>query len=310
MLKITPYNFNTLKTKQNPSFGSKSTDILKGWKKYSSGILKPNDCDLLDLRKYKEDHPQITAENYNEILNVAHPDFFALKAKVRDITASCFFRHGSFYGTWSEAFQDVVNVFGKLFKPNQKKPVDMLIVGIGKSQEPFSYLATIKELVNEKQLKDVLNLHTIDIQGRPPKEAMFEYSFFEGHEKPPFASSSFVLDDIMFNSKVVSRAYRVNDEILSFLSDSYGSNNSKWATRVQDVIADYEPNKFDVVSANNVLGYINDDSEFYHSITHLLKAIKKKGFLISDEGLKDYLVELNLNNNFIEIARGIWQKQS
>ena len=51
VLKITPYNFNTLKTKQNPAFGSRSTDILKGWKKYSSGILKPNDCDLLDLRK-------------------------------------------------------------------------------------------------------------------------------------------------------------------------------------------------------------------------------------------------------------------
>ena len=42
----------------------------------------------------------------------------------------------------------------------------MLIAGIGKSQEPFSYLSTLKSLFKNKKLTDILKLKTIDLQSK------------------------------------------------------------------------------------------------------------------------------------------------
>ena len=76
--------------------------------------------------------------------------------KQYQITASSYFRRGPYYGSANDNFQNIINVFQTIFDKNIKQPIKMLIVGIGDSQEPFSYLAVIKNIIKYQNLSSIL----------------------------------------------------------------------------------------------------------------------------------------------------------
>ena len=96
----------------------------------------------------------------------AHPDFIEL-AKRYEVTASSFFRRGISYGSPSERFNDIVNILKKIFLSSLNQKQKLLITGIGNSEEPFSYLASIKEIIKTRKLEDTVDLNIVDLQSRP-----------------------------------------------------------------------------------------------------------------------------------------------
>ena len=236
----------------------------------------------------------------------AHPDFEKL-AKDFNITASSYFRRGPFYGSPDSDFIDVVNLFSKMFGQNDKQQKKILIAGIGNSQEPFSYLAVIKDLVKNKKLSEIVDVNVVDLQSKPSISKLFICSYCEGSDIPLFASSSFV-KDVRTNGCLVSY-YRVCDEIFKFLNSIYNNaSKSMWETRLQDAIKTYKQNDFDVVSINNTLGYIGNKTELDDTVRNVYRILKVGGDFITDPHY-DYLERTNLADRFIQLKAGIYKKR-
>lgn len=187
----------------------------------------------------------------------------------------------------------------------------MLIVGIGRSQEPFSYLASIKELIKDKKLKDVLNLQTVDLQAKPTKNILLSCTHYGGFwgKEPIFAKSSFIKYAQMYGDTVLQTGFRVNDEIFDYLYKTY-NNKSKWATRIQDDIKNYPDNSFDVLSMNNVLGYIEDDDEYYSTIKNMPRIVKPNGFIITDTICENLFQKVGVDKMLTKISAGIFKKSN
>ena len=235
----------------------------------------------------------------------AHPDFNQLSKKY-NLVASSYFRRGPMYGAPSEYFVDIVHTFKDVFQKNKK--TKMLIGGIGESQEPFSYLATLKSLFQDSKLSEILDLKTIDLQSKPTKEKLFKQSYFEYNWEPNYASSSFVRDvqdNIRYNN-VVS-CYRVNDEIFEFLNKTY-EQRSMWDTRLQDAVKILPDEEFDLISINNTIGYITDFKTRIATLQNIYRLLKKDGIFITDPYYA-YIEEANLENKFIKKADGIFKKK-
>lgn len=268
------FKFNT-NNHYNQSFqGSSDSNLLDFASKI---VLKPKLPDVDKFEKITHVKKNIlTVENYNEVTKKAHPDFYEISQYNLSLRASSFFRRGVVLGETSY-FKDVVDVFSTLFNKNTNDKKSILIVGIGRSQEPFSYLASIKELIKDKKLKDVLNLQTVDLQAKPTKKILLSCTHYGGFwgKEPMFAKSSFIKYAQMYGDTVLQTGFRVNDEIFDYLYKTYNNKaKSKWATRIQDDIKNYPDNSFDVLSMNNVLGYIEDDDEYYSTIKNMPKIVK------------------------------------
>lgn len=254
----------------------------------------------------------ITVNQINKVNNYnnfkAHPDFVKLSQNY-GITASSYFRRGPAYGCADENFQDIINIFKKIFHKIEK-PLKMLIVGIGNSQEPFSYLATIKDIINNKEINDVLDLNIVDLQSKPDKNKLFKNSYFEYSHVPDFAQSSFVKDikpNIVYNT--ITGYYRVKDDIFNYLNKTYSNNNkSKWSSRIQESIVDFNNSEFDIISINNTLGYIIDKEERINTLQNIYRVLKKNKILITDPN-HYYIEQAGLLNKFNEISLGIYEKK-
>ena len=235
----------------------------------------------------------------------AHPDFNKL-AKDYDVVASSFFRRGLSFGAPSKYFMDIIKLFNEVFKKNSKQK--MLIAGIGESQEPFSYLATIKSLFKDSNLTDMLELKTVDLQSKPTKKQLFKHSYFEYPWEPDYAKTSFVKDIRSdMKHKNSDSYYRVNDEIFEFLNNTY-KQNSLWDTRLQEAIKTFADENFDIISINNTLGYILDKDSRIGTIKDIYRTLKKDGAFITDPYL-DFIKEANLSEYFLKIADGIYKKK-
>ena len=285
----------------------------------------------------------------------AHPDFYKFNS-----TQSCFFRRGSVLLACSKGYEDIENLFCKIFKAGQNFPKSMLIIGIGKSQEPFSYLASIKGVLQNKKLTDNIDLHTVDLQSKPEHKDLkinalcnlYDYQSF-----PKYAEKGFVkdiIDDwleikheekqppsideythyylsyrekwnelgqkghnpedilkiIREEIKQKSMSWRVNDEIYGFLEQTYNNpQKSKWDSRIQDAILDYPDNKFNVISANNVLPYIVSERESAQTVKNIVRTLKPNGYFITDPYENQYHVKvLSDYDNMKKTGLGIYQK--
>lgn len=238
----------------------------------------------------------------------AHPDFNKL-AKKYDIKASSYFRRGPFYGSSDSGFNDIIKVFKEFFSKDLISPIKMLIVGIGDSQEPFSYLAAIKKIIGDKNLKDVLDLHIVDLQSKPNKEQLFKDSYYEFSHEPDFVASSFIYDR-KENMKydILDGYYRVNDEIFNFLHSTYkDKTKSFWEARVQDVSKELKSQEYDIISANNILGYIKDKDERIGTTKNFYRILKENGVYITDTFYNN-VKEANLQNKYGLIDIGIYKK--
>lgn len=236
-----------------------------------------------------------------------HPDYTRL-SKNYSICASSYFRRGAQYGSADKNFQDIVTIFQKIFNENTNKPVKMLIAGIGKSQEPFSYLAVIKDLTTKK-LDDVIDLNIIDLQSKPIKENLFKNSYYEYSHQPEFAANSFIKDykdKIIFNS--LPGYYRVNDDIFNFLNKTYSDHTkSKWESRLQETIIKYNSSEFDIISVNNTIGYIDNSTERINTLKNIYRSLKENGILITDPN--PYFIEqAGLSDKLKLLKDGIYKK--
>lgn len=304
------FKFNT-NNHYNQSFqGSSDSNLLDFASKI---VLKPK---LPDVDKFEKITPIkkniLTVENYNEVTKKAHPDFYEISQYNLSLRASSFFRRGVVLGETSY-FKDIIDVFSTLFNKNTNDKKSILIVGIGRSQEPFSYLASIKELIKDKKLKDVLNLQTVDLQAKPTKNILLSCTHYGGFwgKEPMFAKSSFIKYAQMYGDTVLQTGFRVNDEIFDYLYKTYNNKSkSKWATRIQDDIKNYPDNSFDVLSMNNVLGYIEDDDEYYSTIKNMPRIVKPNGFIITDTICENLFQKVGVDKMLTKISDGIFKKSN
>lgn len=304
------FKFNT-NNHYNQSFqGSSDSYLLDFMNKIA---LKPKLPDVDKFEKIIRIKKNIlTVENYNEVTKKAHPDFYEISQYNLSLRASSFFRRGVVLGETSY-FKDVIDVFSTLFNKNTNDKKSILIVGIGRSQEPFSYLASIKELIKDKKLKDVLNLQTVDLQAKPTKNILLSCTHYGGFwgKEPIFAKSSFIKYAQMYGDTVLQTGFRVNDEIFDYLYKTYNNKSkSKWATRIQDDIKNYPDNSFDVLSMNNVLGYIEDDDEYYSTIKNMPRIVKPNGFIITDTICENLFQKVGVDKMLTKISAGIFKKSN
>ena len=304
------FKFNT-NNHYNQSFqGSSDSHLLDFMSKIA---LKPKLPDVDKFEKFTRIKKNIlTVENYNEVTKKAHPDFYEISQYNLSLRASSFFRRGVVLGETSY-FKDVIDVFSTLFNKNTNDKKSILIVGIGRSQEPFSYLASIKELIKDKKLKDVLNLQTVDLQAKPTKNILLSCTHYGGFwgKEPIFAKSSFIKYAQMYGDTVLQTGFRVNDEIFDYLYKTYNNKSkSKWATRIQDDIKNYPDNSFDVLSMNNVLGYIEDDDEYYSTIKNMPRIVKPNGFIITDTICENLFQKVGVDKMLTKISAGIFKKSN
>lgn len=304
------FKFNT-NNHYNQSFqGSSDSNLLDFASKI---VLKPKLPDVDKFEKITRIKKNIlTIENYNEVTKKAHPDFYEISQYNLSLRASSFFRRGVVLGETSY-FKDVIDVFSTLFNKNTNDKKSILIVGIGRSQEPFSYLASIKELIKDKKLKDVLNLQTVDLQAKPTKNILLSCTHYGGFwgKEPMFAKSSFIKYAQMYGDTVLQTGFRVNDEIFDYLYKTYNNKSkSKWATRIQDDIKNYPDNSFDVLSMNNVLGYIEDDDEYYSTIKNMPRIVKPNGFIITDTICENLFQKVGVDKMLTKISAGIFKKSN
>ena len=304
------FKFNT-NNHYNQSFqGSSDSNLLDFMNKIA---LKPKLPDVDKFEKITRIKKNIlTIENYNEVTKKAHPDFYEISQYNLSLRASSFFRRVVVLGETSY-FKDVIDVFSTLFNKNTNDKKSILIVGIGRSQEPFSYLASIKELIKDKKLKDVLNLQTVDLQAKPTKNILLSCTHYGGFwgKEPIFAKSSFIKYAQMYGDTVLQTGFRVNDEIFDYLYKTYNNKSkSKWATRIQDDIKNYPDNSFDVLSMNNVLGYIEDDDEYYSTIKNMPRIVKPNGFIITDTICENLFQKVGVDKMLTKISAGIFKKSN
>lgn len=304
------FKFNT-NNHYNQSFQAHIDSYLLDFA--SKIVLKPKLPDVDKFEKITRIKKNIlTVENYNEVTKKAHPDFYEISQYNLSLRASSFFRRGVVLGETSY-FKDVIDVFSTLFNKNTNDKKSILIVGIGRSQEPFSYLASIKELIKDKKLKDVLNLQTVDLQAKPTKNILLSCTHYGGFwgKEPMFAKSSFIKYAQMYGDTVLQTGFRVNDEIFDYLYKTYNNKSkSKWATRIQDDIKNYPDNSFDVLSMNNVLGYIEDDDEYYSTIKNMPRIVKPNGFIITDTICENLFQKVGVDKMLTKISAGIFKKSN
>ena len=235
----------------------------------------------------------------------SHPEYKKL-AKFYDIKASSYFRRGRSYGPPSDDFSDVICCLKDIFFRKTPGMVKMLIAGIGDSQEPFSLLAVIKKMLQNNRLKDNLDLTIVDMQSKPRKKRLFYQSFLDCAGKPRYMSEVFIKDNGEKYGFENWKHYRVNDEILEFLRNTYNNpEKSYWNTRIQDIIKTMPDETFDVVSINNTLGYIDNAKVIKETANHVMRTIKKDRIFITDpDPCFDYVSK----DKASEIFTGIFKK--
>ena len=263
---------------------------------------------ILAINSYQNNRCKARANNKKQIGFQAHPDFDKL-AKRYEITASSFFRRGRLYGAPCSEFADVIRVFKDVFL-NVDERKKMFIAGIGKSQEPFSYLAAIKSIIKDKSLEKTLDMNIVDLQSKPSDAELFKHSYFDYNYPPEFVPSSFVRD-VRENIKYGSQPgyYRVKDDIYNFVRDVYNdSTKSKWETRVQDAVLDSASEDFDIVSINNTIGYIAEEHERVSTMEHVYRMLKRNGLYITDPYYNN-VVEAGMTDKFINVSEGIYKKK-
>ena len=165
----------------------------------------------------------------------AHPDFYRYNS-----TQSCYFRRGSVLLACSKGYEDIENLFCEIFESNNRLK-NMLIIGIGKSQEPFSYLASIKGILKDRILKNNVDLYTVDLQSKPEYKDLKMNALCNLHDYeafPKYAENGFVKDNIddWLEIKQEKKALNPMDEYMHY----FLSYRDKWKELEQK---GYNPNE-------------------------------------------------------------------
>lgn len=205
----------------------------------------------------------------------------------------------------SGQFEDVANAIKYIFRENPKPKI--LVVGVGKGEEPLSYLAVIKTLFKDKKLDDIVDLNCVDLLSKFSDSEMIENSFLPSSflEGPPeYAKNSFVWGPSL-HSRMYS--FRLEGKILKFAKKIF-DNKTLWNTKIEDYAAKAPNETYNLISMNNVLMYIESHDEKIKAMENISRMLKPNGILVTD-GMDESNRELfKCLENFINIAPGIWRK--
>ena len=113
-------------------------------------------------------------------------------------TVSCYFRRGSVLLSCAKEYEKIEYLFSKIFSSNTNNLKTLLIIGVGKSQEPFSYLVSIKGIIKDRILKNSVDLYSVDLQSKPKHFELkdnafcdlFDYQYFPRYAKNGFTKDS------------------------------------------------------------------------------------------------------------------------
>lgn len=227
-------------------------------------------------------------------------------------TASGYFRRGALE---SEEFDDVIKGIKLIFLNNLKPKI--LIVGVGKAQEPFSHLAVIRSLLGGKLSESDVDLNCVDLQSKISDENLEKFAYLDVPE-PLFAKDSFEQVKNPING---GNGWRVKQDIFDYLKDVFNdSQKTWWNTRIEGFPAIYHENKYDMVSINNVLMYVKTAEEKIQTMKNLHTMLKINGILITDNYGDGYFrvekperelmkwIHNEYMQYFKKLAPGIWQK--
>lgn len=248
------------------------------------------------VNSYSRSKAAIAAnKNVSFGINTEYERVKALKLS-SDIRTSNYFR---MYGGFEGIINALKLVYGRIPRPK------ILIVGVGRAQEPFSILAVIKNMFKGKPIESSVDLNCVDLQPKISGEKLKEYSILDSWNTPDLAPEAF--EQFRKNENTRFESYRIKSELVRYLGDVFNDpNKTKWDTKIQDFSAACADNTYDVVSMNNVLDYITD-SEKEMVIKNLGRMIKPNGILVTDAIYASYVSRL-LRSNFMLIEKGVWQK--
>lgn len=245
----------------------------------------------------------ITYNNQNPVSFAHHPDFEKMIKAKEPIIASSYFRRSPIALYTVDSFTDIINTFKEVFQGEFKTPKKMLIVGVADSQEPFSYLASIRQIVKDKPIQEILDLYIVDLQSAPEHKKLYNNSHTLGHLMPEYAKEGFVRSEDLGKNFY---NYRIKNDLFNFLEQTYmDPKKSKWESRIQEVIKDYPDNYFDIVSMNNVLFYL-PESKKYPTLENVYRTIKNDGYFITEGNF--YVDSSSFRENMEKTNYGIYRK--
>lgn len=201
-------------------------------------------------------------------------------------------------------FDDVINSIKLVFMRETKPKI--LIVGVGKAQEPFSYLAVIKDLFKNKALESTVDLNCVDLRSKISDADLDNYAYCDRDFSPKFAKDSF--DYIEKPTNKSFQHYKVKPDILEYLKKVFNSpQKTRWNTGIEEFSAACPENTYNLVSMNNVLTYIKDEDAKTKVLNNISKMLKPGGVLITDK-YDPSGNAFKCLNAFKNLAPGIWQK--
>jgi len=256
------------------------------------------------VNTFNENKKSATKPNFGGISFGSRPEYDYYD-KNYEVRASNYFRRGQFYGSQKEEFKDVVNAI-KLVMSENKKP-KILIAGVGEAQEPFSFLAVIKDQLGWKPLKDAIELNCVDLQPKISNGALNSYSYLDCVESPLFAKKSF---DYITQPEYKSYFhYKAKPEIFDYLKEVFNNpEKTKWDTKIEEFAAISPEKSYNMISINNTLGYIEETNAVKTTMENISKMLKKDGILITDIYDAFYKETFNCLKDFKNLNPGIWKK--
>lgn len=230
-------------------------------------------------------------ENRKNLAN-ARPEFKKLLEE-NSITGPL--TSGFFRNEMGRKYEDVIAALKMSI--NSEQPTKMLIVGVGEAQEPFSYLAVLKDLQQDKSLDEIVDLNCVDIQPQMSNQELRQYACLEKAETPKFALKSF--------EQTNEGLYKVKENFIEYLQRTFNDKSkTHWNTSVNEYTANCPREKYNLISMNHVLMYIEDKSIKEKIINDVAKIMKPGGIFITDTLISEY----EGLKNFKEIVAGIFQR--
>lgn len=202
-----------------------------------------------------------------------------------------------FRSTPTRSFDQTLIVLRQVF--NKVRRPKTLVVGVGKAQEPFSYLAVAKDFAPEQPLGSTIEMHCVDTQNQITREALDKYSQLKGETIPDFARKSIETGE--------NGVCKIKQELVDHLANVFSNpSRSHWQTKIEDFAKTAPKSDFDIVSINNVIYLIELPIELkIQLIKDLAGMLKPGGVLITDSFQSGRMPQ-----NMREIGQntGLWQK--
>lgn len=247
------------------------------------------------------DNKDLIKNNYYLPLNFTARTEYNILAKDYAIRASSHFRRGEMFGSACDEYRDVEDTLKLMYQNKPKNKV--LIVGVGKAQEPYSIAASIYSINWMENLKDVLELNCVDLGPKLTDEEVEDASKL----KKWYNDKYYAVDSMV---PIGNNEYKFQDEICDLIKETFDSEEkTKWDTSIQEFVETCPDDSYDCVSINNTLGYIVSNEQTNKVISRLEKIIRPKGFLITDAHKSGYFKRFNLLSSFEEIYPGIYRKR-